>query len=156
MNILNSLFRKRDPAPPEGCFSEIAVAPEGVTWRVARPRDAGEPVRASIAVRNGEVGHGDDILRYRAGEHFLVKYGLGDIAPVRRDIFRRTYTLRPDGLFEKRPELRMRFFTLPYAVTVRTLEGARRADAGDWIMEGLAGELWPVAASKAERDYIVA
>jgi len=38
--------------------------------------------------------------------------------------------------------------------TVVTLEGPATAAAGDWIVEGLGGERWPVPASQFERGHV--
>jgi hypothetical protein len=53
----------------------------------------------------------------------------------------------------KRPDLVLRYFTLNRAIMVATLEGPQRAAAGDWIIEGVAGELWPVPRDKALTKY---
>ena len=44
------------------------------------------------------------------------------------------------GVYEKRPEIVNRYFTLPYDVAVKTAEGLERAKAGDWIIEGVASD----------------
>jgi hypothetical protein len=36
---------------------------------------------------------------------------------------------------------------------VKTLEGDQQAKPGDWIMQGVAGELWPVPREEALRKY---
>jgi hypothetical protein len=38
-------------------------------------------------------------------------------------------------------------------VLVQTLEGPQVAHPGDWIMQGVAGELWPVPHEKARQKY---
>ena len=123
-------------------------------WRAIRPRPSDTPVRAELARSNGviETPRGD--LRYQAGKHYIVHYGPGDRAPVNRRVFEQTYVRREDGLYRKRTDLRLRYFTLPYAVVVDTLEGPEMAAAGDWIVKGGAGELWPMAAEDGERKYL--
>ena len=72
---------------------------------------------------------------------------------MRRDIFERVYQRRGANKYEKRPELVYRYFTLPYPVTVNTAEGPEAAKAGDWIMEGIEGELYPIAPDRAREIY---
>jgi hypothetical protein len=72
---------------------------------------------------------------------------------VQASIFERTYQRRDDGLYEKRSDVTYRYFTLPVTVNVATSEGRQRADPGDWIVEGVEGELWPVAAGHAGAIY---
>jgi hypothetical protein len=36
---------------------------------------------------------------------------------------------------------------------VHTLEGDQKAAAGDWIVQGVTGELWPVPREKALKKY---
>jgi hypothetical protein len=47
----------------------------------------------------------------------------------------------------------LRYFTLDRPVMVETLEGLQRAAPGDWIMQGVAGELWPTPREKALAKY---
>jgi hypothetical protein len=127
-------------------------APPGVVWRSVRPKSA-EPVRAELARSSGKIETPRGALKYQAGQHYIVHYGPGDRAPVRRTLFERTYRRRDDGRYEKRPDIVLRYFTLSYPVMVETLEGAELAQPGDWIMEGVAGELWPIAPRDAEQKY---
>lgn len=131
----------------------IDRAPPGAVWHSIRPLASDEPVRAELARASGAIETDRGKLRYQAGKHYIVHYALGDIAPVHRSIFERTYRRRDDGLYEKNPDIVLRYFTLPYAVIVETLEGAEAAEAGDWIMEGVTGELWPMSARAGERKY---
>lgn len=125
--------------------------PANVRWRHIRPR-GDEIVRAHVAEANHIVvtPHGD--LRARAGEDMIVEHD-GETAVVRRDIFERTYKSRGGGLYAKREDVVLRYFTLPNPVMVETIEGPQRAEAGDWIIEGVARELWPVAEEKALEKY---
>ncbi|MEQ1812792.1 MAG: hypothetical protein ABL889_22890, partial [Terricaulis sp.] len=69
------------------------------------------------------------------------------------DIFERTYRKRIFGGYEKRPDVVYRYFTLPRAAIVQTPEGPQRAEPGDWIMQGVVGELWPVRPDEAASKY---
>lgn len=151
MNALRALmFGKQRPRhdPPR-----IDRAPPGAIWRSIRPRASDTAVRAELARASGviETPRGD--LRYEAGKHYIVHYGPGDRAPVRRAIFEQTYQRRDDGLYQKRVDIVLRYFTLPYIVIVETLEGEEMAHPGDWIVEGVGGELWPMAPHVGERKY---
>jgi hypothetical protein len=125
--------------------------PPNVRWRSIRPRgDA--TVRAHVAEADHRVQTAHGELRARGGEDMIVDHG-GDCAVVRREIFERTYKALGGGLYQKRQDVVLRYFTLPKAVTVETLEGPQRAAAGDWIIQGVTGELWPVAEEKALEKY---
>jgi hypothetical protein len=127
-----------------------------VVWRNIRPRASDAVVRAELARANGVIGTLRGDLRYEAGQHYIVYYGPGDRAPVRRAIFEQTYQRREDGLYQKRVDIVLRYFTLRYAVMVETLEGAELAQPGDWIVEGVTGELWPVSPQLGEQKYTTA
>ena len=64
-----------------------------------------------------------------------------------------TYARTGDSCYTKRSDVVLRCFTLDRPVMVKTLEGLQRAAAGDWIVEGVAGELWPVPRTKALAKY---
>lgn len=128
MNAFMKLFQFRHRLP------EVAHAPPDAQWRNVRPRESAKSVAARLADKDGDVES-------------------EDVAVVERHIFERTYRLRDDGRFQKRTDVTYRYFQLPHAVTVRTLEGAQRAEPNDWIMEGLNGEIWPVHAEDARKIY---
>lgn len=90
----------------------------------------------------------------KSGRHYVVEHRDGDKARVRADIFKRTYRRVGLGRYAKRPDLTYRYFTFPHAVLVDTLEGMEIAEAGDWIMIGVAGELWPIPQEKAAEKYL--
>jgi hypothetical protein len=52
-----------------------------------------------------------------------------------------------------RPDITLRYFTLDRPATIQTLEGEQHARAGDWIVEGVNGELWPVPPETAREKY---
>jgi hypothetical protein len=130
----------------------IKAPPAGVALRKIRPRK-GPTVQASLAKRSGVLSTSRGPMRYKSGRHYIVEHGPDDRSVVRRDVFERTYSRLADGRFEKRTDVSYRCFILPYPVMVRTLEGLEFAKAGDWIVEGVNGELWPVWPEKAEEIY---
>ena len=130
----------------------ISAVPEGVKTHPIAPRPS-NPVFARPALSSGYVESGRGPLAYENGEHYLVEYAPGDVAPVQCEIFERTYRKRSDGLYQKREDLTLCYFTLPYDVVVETPEGDQLAEAGDWIVEGAAGELYPMPAEKGARKY---
>lgn len=131
---------------------ELDRPPANAVWRSVRPK-AGVPVRAELAHDSGELDTPRGPLRYEADQHYIVEYGPDDRAPVRRDIFKRTYRLRDDGRYEKRTNIFLRYFRLSHPVMVKGLEGPELAHPGDWIMEGSDGELWPVSPEDALAKY---
>ena len=130
----------------------IDHAPTGVDWRRIKPRPA-ITLRAWKAERNGLIANADGPLHYHAGRDWIVEHSQGEYAVVRDDIFARTYADVDEGRFRRRDDIRMRYFRLPHPARIRTLVGIRRAEPGDWIIEGLVGELWPVNADKARKLY---
>jgi hypothetical protein len=156
MNLIERVFGARPNRRPPmraAAAPEIDRAPPGALWRSVRPRRSGPPVRAWLAQSDGAIASERGVLHYRRGDDYIVEYAPDDAAVVKRTVFERTYRLRPDGLHEKRTDVVYRYFTLPYAVIVRTLEGPQKAEPGDWIMEGVNGEIWPVRMAKARRKY---
>lgn len=148
MSLFTLVFG-RIPSPSLRTFDR---PPPGVRWRSVRPAPS-LPVRAELATSSGKIEKDGGTLSYDANEHYIVEYGGGDRAPVRREVFERTYRRRDDGLYEKRSDIVLRYFTLRHPVMVKTLEGDELAHPGDWIMQGVVGELYPVAARDAETKY---
>ncbi len=150
--MFENLFRSRGPkAPP---IPTLDKPPEKVTWHETRPT-GDEQVRAWVAREDCEVVTKHGVLKARKGEDMVVAYGPRDVAVVRKDLFNRTYKRAGKGLFRKRTDVKLRYFTLDHAVMVETLEGPQLAQPGDWIVQGLDGELWPVEKEKAREKYRV-
>jgi hypothetical protein len=146
MNLGEIIFGRR----PHTTF--VSQAPPGANWRNLRPKP-GPGVEAHLAQDNGFLQSPRGHMRYRAGKHYLLTRQDGEQSVVKRHVFERTYQQRRDGLFEKRTDVSYRYFTLPYEVVVGTQEGPQRADAGDWIVEGVDGEVWPVKPERAVEIY---
>lgn len=128
--------------------------PPDAPIEVVRPRHSGEKIRAHLAQHDGEVTTSNgEPLQYRAGEHYLVEYDTGTRAVVRKDIFAKTYRRAGLGMFMKRHNLRLRASVANAEMQVATLEGLKTAHRGDWIMIGVADELWPVSAQEAHEKY---
>jgi hypothetical protein len=130
----------------------MASPPTDAAWRSVRPR-RGRPVRAKLAAKNGSVRTRHGYLNYKAGEHYIVRRRHNAPSVVQRQMFERTYERQPDSTYAKRRDLEYRYFTLPYRCIVQTREGAQHAAAGDWIMQGLDGELWPLSPEQGRRLY---
>lgn len=146
MNLGEIIFGRR----PQSSF--VSEAPVGVRWQEVHPR-RGPAVEAHLAQDNGFLRSQRGHMRFRAGKHYLVTRRDGEQSVIKRSVFERTYQQRPDGQFEKRADVTYRYFTLPHTVVVATLEGPQRADAGDWIIEGVDGEVWPVKPERAAEIY---
>ena len=110
-------------------------------------------MHAWIAAADSEVVTKHGVLNARKGEDVIVAYGPRDVAVVRRDLFERTYKRVGKGVFKKRADVPVRYFVLEHAALVKTLEGEQRANSGDWIVQGLDGELWPISPDAAKRKY---
>lgn len=110
-------------------------------------------MRAKLATKDGAIRSRRGDLNYKAGEHYIVGRRHGAPSVVQREMFERTYERRSDGAYVRRRDLEYRYFTLAYPCIVETREGAQRAAAGDWIIQGLDGELWPLSPRQGRRLY---
>lgn len=152
MGVFELLFGEAPPAALRPALT-IAAPPADVEWRQIRPR-RGPVVHARLATEDGAVRTAGGLLHYRAGQHYILDRGRDGYSVIGRDIFERTYRARPDGAFDKRTHIVYRYFKLSEPARVMTREGAQLASPGDWIVEGVDAELWPVPAAKARRLYI--
>jgi hypothetical protein len=148
MNLVSFLFGKA-----RGSDAIVSEPPDDVEWRLARPKPNQPAVRARRAEADCVVTTAQGQLHARGGKDYLVTYDLDDHAVVDAEIFERTYKALGSGLFRKRSDIILRYFTVDYPCVVETKEGEQRAAAGDWIMQGVAGELWPVPREKALQKY---
>jgi hypothetical protein len=148
--VIGRQSSSRRPEIPE---TVITKAPYGVTWTQVTTRADGQTVRARLANHSGRLRTKHGLVAYKKDRHYIVDYGGGDRAVARRDIFERIYIALGGGRYEKRPEIVYRYFTLPYDVTLNTAEGPVAARAGDWIMEGVEGELYPIRPEHARKLY---
>jgi hypothetical protein len=150
MNLGNLIFGER---PPRHAPLHIKAPPPNVAWRKVRPRGDQELVRAWLAEADSKVRTPQGPFNARAGKDYIVQGEDGERRVVRGDIFKRTYEPAGDGGFRKRRDLVLRYFTLDRPALIETLEGPRRAAPGDWIMQGVAGELWPAPRAEALQKY---
>jgi hypothetical protein len=152
MDLLELVIGRR-PSRAGVAARVIKTAPVGAEWVSVRPRTGGPPVRARMADRSGVLNTARGPQHYRARRHYIVEYGQGDRSVVRRDLFDRIYVAIGEGLYEKRPDLAYRYFVLQDDATIMTPEGPEAAHAGDWIMEGLDGELYPMRPERGRDLY---
>jgi len=145
MQLMQMIFGRRGPP-------RLAKPPKGVVWREIRPKQEGDPVAARLAEKNGVISSPRGHLRFRAGSDYIVTRP-DEQSVVSAKIFERTYQARPDGRYEKRTDVIYKYFTLPVPVNVATPEGPQIAAPGDWIIQGLDGELWPVTPERADAIY---
>ncbi|PZO55400.1 MAG: hypothetical protein DCF16_03050 [Alphaproteobacteria bacterium] len=131
----------------------ITAPPSNASWKNVRATADHMPVRARRAEADCVMETGKGRLKARGGEDYIISYGPQDHAVIRKDVFEATYEPVGEDLYRKRTDVVFRYFTLPYACTVKTLEGPQQAKPGDWIMQGVEGELWPIPAEKAETKY---
>lgn len=148
MNAFELVFGAR----PDRRSPLIGRAPRGARWGCVRARGE-ETVRAWVADHDQKIENGGGALKARAGKDVIVENESGEHAVVRRDIFERIYAPVGEGRFRKRRDIIYRYFTVDRPVRVKTLEGPQQAEPGDWIMEGVDGELWPIKRDKALQKY---
>lgn len=152
MTLGEFIFGRRPDAARLDGLKVIEAPPGGARLRKVRPKP-GAVVRAEPALKDGAVATEQGELHYQANRDCVIEYDDGGRAVVRADIFEATYKPLGDGRFEKRTDITLHYFTLRKPVLVRTMEGLQRAEAGDWIMQGVKGELWPVSRAKALESY---
>jgi hypothetical protein len=131
---------------------QVFESPPPAAWREARVKAHSPPVRARLAKRDGVLRTPRGPMRYTKAEHYIISRS-ADRFIVRRDVFERTYRRRADGRFEKKPDIVYDFTILATPALVPTLEGYERANAGDWVVRGVLGELWPVSPQEAAQLY---
>ncbi|GAM99499.1 hypothetical protein U91I_03153 [alpha proteobacterium U9-1i] len=152
MTLFELIFGRRPKAIRPHDLATIETPPENADWRAVRPRRLGR-VSAELAREDGAMETEHGTLSYSAGEHYIVTSRDNAKSVVRKDIFEKTYRKRLTGGYEKRPDVIYRYFTLDRPAMIKTPEGPQRAEPGDWIMQGVVGEMWPVSAQEAERKY---
>lgn len=138
-----------------GARSRLVIdsPPENVDWRPIRPRPNQPPVRARLAEADCTVETRAGVLNARGGLDYIVEYSPGRRSVVRGDIFERIYEPLGGGRFRKRTDVIFHAFTLDRPAIVHTLEGPQKAEPGDWVIEGVDGDLWPVARAEAVKKY---
>jgi hypothetical protein len=148
MNVMRALFG----TPPSAREAPITAPPRGARLRKVRAKEA-PAKRAWLAESDCHIHTENGVLLARGGKDYILAHGPGDHSVVRRDIFEAMYEPLGGGLFRKRTDVILRYFTLNRRVVVQTLEGPQAARPGDWIMQGVKGELWPVSSDKAREKY---
>ena len=153
MWLTDLIFGARPTRHVRQAAALIEYPPKDAEWTRIRSRDTDQTVRAWLAESDSVIDTGDGKLNARGGQDMIVADDAGSRSVVRRDVFERTYKNLGGGAYTKRTDVVLRYFTLDRPAIVRTLEGERRAEPGDWIIEGVMGELWPVSRDRAERKY---
>lgn len=148
MNIIHAFLGERPAARPV----LLAAPPKGARMRRVRAKPSAAK-KAWLATADTNVSTDRGVLRARGGQDYVLAHGPGDHSVVRRDIFEAMYEPLGNGLFRKRTDVIFHYFTLKRRVVVQTLEGPQAAEPGDWIMQGVKGELWPVSPKKARETY---
>ena len=121
---------------------------------VVRPRGGVRKVRAMLADHDGEiVTTAGDHLAYRNGADYIVDDELGARTIIRKESFEKSYRRIGRDLFRARHNLRLRAAVADRDMNVITSVGGRVAHRTDWIMIGVADEMWPVPAAVARAKY---
>lgn len=125
--------------------------------RVAYPKADAARMSARLADQDGELTTSwGATLQVRAGLDMIVGETQGEGRPVRKDIFDQTYQEVAPGEWAKRSDVPVGFVTLTAPQTINTLEGPVPAEAGDVVLIGAIGEMWPIRADKFAQRYDVA
>ena len=148
MNLIQAIFGER----PKRRLEPIIAAPNGARLHKVRPKEA-PAKRAWMAEGDCHVETEHGVLQARGGKDYVLAHGPSDHSVVRKDIFEATYEPLGGGLYRKRTDIILRYFTLKRRVVVQTLEGPQAAKPGDWIMLGVKDELWPISPDKAREKY---
>ncbi len=148
MKLVHAIFGERPtPRPPV-----LTEPPQGVRMRQVVAKEA-PAKRAWLAESDAHVETEHGVLNAVGGQDYVLAHGPGDHSIVRKDIFELMYEPLGGGLYRKRTDIKFRYFTLKRRVVVQTLEGPQVARPGDWIMQGVKGELWPISQEKAREKY---
>lgn len=122
----------------------LRTAPRYVSSAVVEAR----PVATERAFRSAR---GSDLVG-RSGD-WLVTDGTSEWV-VAATIFDRAYRELSDGRFAK--DAPVRAVQVEQRVQVTTLEGSATAEAGDWVLRGIDGEMWPVTDEFFRNNYTAA
>ncbi len=154
MDLLRFVIGRR-PARrvPCGNLPLLTVPPDDARWTQVRSRRDPRTVRATLATAKGVLKTRRGRAPYTPGRHYIVEYAPGDRAIVAKDVFERVYEPLGQGRYKKRAGILYRYFTLPFPALIATAEGEEIADAGDWIVQGLMGELYPVSPERGRDIY---
>lgn len=135
-------------ALPVESFEDLPVGPQFI---VVRPRQRPTVGATLASVEDAPVaGRG---FPYRTGAHYLVDRQPGLPSLVRTDIFGKMYRQVGAGRYRLRGGLCLRATIIDRSLRVATLEGERLANPGDWIVIGVADELWPVPNATARAAF---
>jgi hypothetical protein len=91
-----------------------------------------------------------DVLQAKRGD-WRVSNAEGDVWSVARDVFEQTYEHVAGTRWRRIGEVKAR--PAVEGEVVESLEGSERARAGDWVMEGPAGERWVTSAAHFSAYY---
>jgi hypothetical protein len=131
-----------------------AELPPHTPIRIVRLRGRGKKVAAALASTDGEIlTELGTPVRYTAGDHYLVERPSGRRDVIRRDIFERTHRKIGESLYRENDDIRYRAAIAKTELNIATDDGVRTAREGDWVMIGVADEMWPLPADQAKRKY---
>lgn len=154
MNFITLLFgAPSDKTGERDRLPVLSSVPSDAIWRKVKPRADHVLARAQLADHDGVLTTPYGPMTYRQGVDYLVSYGLHDRAVVKRAAFEKTYQHVGEDVYSKRADLVLRYFTLAFDTAVMTNEGKEIAHSGDWIVEGVEGDLYPIAKKRAQTLY---
>ena len=144
-----------EPAPkPRVVIETPHDLPLHTPITVVTPRNGVRKVRAALADQDGEfTTTAGNRVAYRNGADYIVDDELGARTVVRKDIFEKSYRRIARGLYKTRHNLRLRAAVADRDMDVMTLDGVRTAHRTDWIMIGVADEMWPAPVEVAREKY---
>lgn len=130
------------------------IIPPEARLGATRPLADGNEVTAQLADADEMVQtNWGANLQARAGRDYILTGADGERWVVRGDIFDRTYEPTANGRYRKSPNQIVGYWVTPDARTIQTLEGPVQANAGDYVMVGSIGEMWPVRPEQFARKY---
>lgn len=153
MDVLHFVIGWRGPSTSPSPLPVVTAPPADANWVQVVSRGQARPVRAKLAGADGVLKTKRGRNPYRKGRHYIVDYAPGDRAVVARAVFERIYERLGEGQYRKRVGLLYRYFTLSHPAMIATAEGPERAEAGDWIVEGVMGELYPMSPARGREIY---
>ncbi|WP_267618288.1 hypothetical protein [Gordonia bronchialis] len=117
-------------------------------WRVFQRR--GEVAAERIVDTWTWTTDDGDVMTARPGD-WRVSDDAGSVRSVAAEVFDASYEQVGPGRYRRIGMFRARQAT--HEEVISTGEGNTTAHAGDWVVEGSAGEQWPVPSAKFDATY---
>lgn len=139
-----------DPSIPRNAVPRTRVG-------VARPKADGGAIKIEEPTEEGVIKAKWGDLAYKPGVDLIATRAddASDKYPIKKVIFDASYgpIEGREGEFAKRTDVPYGWFELTEDTMIATAEGLTQAKAGDVVMIGAAGEMWPMSRASFDKRY---